>query len=96
MTVESTTQALCDLSLRFGEGDEESMAVGSGSEGADSSIQEQYNMDLTLAEAETIALSILKQVMEEKVTPSNVDIAKVAWAYHMYTLSEVEAAIARL
>jgi len=25
MTVESTTQALCDLALRFGEGDEESM-----------------------------------------------------------------------
>lgn len=78
MTVESTTQALCDLALRFGEGDEESMsrpfgvslliagsdengpslyytdpsgtfwqcnakAIGSGSEGADSSLQEQYN-----------------------------------------------------
>ncbi|MBA0870165.1 hypothetical protein Goshw_008701, partial [Gossypium schwendimanii] len=100
MTVESTTQALCDLALRFGEGDEESMsrpfgvslliaghdengpslyytdpsgtfwqcngkAIGSGSEGADSSLQEQYNKDLTLQEAETIALSILKQVMEE-------------------------------
>lgn len=25
MAVESTTQALCDLALRFGEGDEESM-----------------------------------------------------------------------
>ncbi|RDX97937.1 Proteasome subunit alpha type-5, partial [Mucuna pruriens] len=51
-------------------------AIGSGSEGADSSLQEQYNKDLTLQEAETIALSILKQVMEEKVTPNNVDIAK--------------------
>ncbi|KAI0495971.1 hypothetical protein KFK09_022278 [Dendrobium nobile] len=27
-TVESTTQALCDLALRFGEGDEESMEMG--------------------------------------------------------------------
>ncbi|PPD91890.1 hypothetical protein GOBAR_DD11158 [Gossypium barbadense] len=35
-------------------------AIGSGSEGADSSLQEQYNKDLTLQEAETIALSILK------------------------------------
>ncbi|KAI9118714.1 hypothetical protein K1719_010159 [Acacia pycnantha] len=103
MTVESTTQALCDLALRFGEGDEESMsrpfgvslliadhdengpslyytdpsgtfwqcnakAIGSGSEGADSSLQEQYNKELTLQEAEAIALSILKQVMEEKAT----------------------------
>ncbi|KAH6757793.1 20S proteasome alpha subunit E2, partial [Perilla frutescens var. hirtella] len=41
-------------------------AIGSGSEGADSSLQEQFNKDLTLEEAETIALSILKQVMEEK------------------------------
>ncbi|KAK7848724.1 proteasome subunit alpha type-5 [Quercus suber] len=114
MTVESTTQALCDLALRFGEGDEESMsrpyytdpsgtfwqcnakAIGSGSEGADSSLQEQYNKDITLQEAETIALSILRQVMEEKVTPNNVDIAKVAPNYHLYTPAEVEAVIARL
>ncbi|KAF8407466.1 hypothetical protein HHK36_006599 [Tetracentron sinense] len=144
MTVESTTQALCDLALRFGEGDEESMvnnfldhlgylfsllatmkmglackylilfkswyytdpsgtfwqcnakAIGSGSEGADSSLQEQYNKDITLQEAETIALSILKQVMEEKVTPNNVDIAKVAPNYHLYSPSEVEAVISRL
>ncbi|KAJ0242351.1 Remorin family protein [Hirschfeldia incana] len=131
MTVESTTQALCDLALRFGEGDEESMsrpfgvslliaghdengpslyytdpsgtfwqcnakAIGSGSEGADSSLQEQFNKDLSLSEAETIAVSILKQVMEEKVTPNNVDIAKVAPAYHLYTPEEVEAVISRL
>ncbi|XBH55946.1 hypothetical protein VPH35_077902 [Triticum aestivum] len=131
MTVESTTQAICDLALRFGEGDEESMsrpfgvslliaghdengpslyytdpsgtfwqcnakAIGSGSEGADSSLQDQYNKELTIAEAETIALSILKQVMEEKVTPNNVDIAKVSPSYHLYTPAEVEAVIARL
>lgn len=71
--------------------------------------------ELTLEEAETIALSILKQIMEEKVwqcrttphtpsissvaficmptyclvfkqvTPNNVDIAKVAPKYHLYT-----------
>ncbi|KAG5589886.1 hypothetical protein H5410_040400 [Solanum commersonii] len=192
MTVESTTQALCDLALRFGEGDEESMsrpfgvslliaghdengpslrsphrqwrearrgdpsspfsfvarryskvalldcdsnrstrldfsgdhpdfygllqcptntyytdpsgtfwqcnakAIGSGSEGADSSLQEQFNKDLTLKEAETIALSILKQVMEEKVTPNNVDIARVSPTYHLYSPSEVEDVISRL
>ncbi|KAE8725856.1 Proteasome subunit alpha type-5 [Hibiscus syriacus] len=131
MTVESTTQALCDLALRFGEGDEESMsrpfgvslliaghdengsslyytdpsgtfwqcnskAIGSGSEGADSTLQEQFNQDLTLQEAETIALSILKHVMKEKVTPNNVDIAKVAPTFHLYTPSEVEAVINRL
>nr|GEW13881.1 hypothetical protein [Tanacetum cinerariifolium] len=63
-------------------------AIGSGSKGADSSLQEQYNKDLTLKEAETIALSILKQVMEEKVTSNNVDIAKVAHTYHLYAPAE--------
>ncbi|KAF7124818.1 hypothetical protein RHSIM_Rhsim12G0038200 [Rhododendron simsii] len=76
--------------------------------------QEQYNKDITLKEAETITLSILKQVIEEKVsysyswlhsdfgavifiqvTPNNVDIAKVAPIYHLYTPSEVEAVISR-
>ncbi|XP_042379949.1 proteasome subunit alpha type-5-like [Zingiber officinale] len=71
-------------------------AIGSGSEGADSSLQEQYNKDLSLLEAETIALSILKQVMEEKVTPNNVDIAKVAPTYHLYTPAEVKDVISRL
>ncbi|GAV88529.1 Proteasome domain-containing protein, partial [Cephalotus follicularis] len=132
MTVESTTQALCDLALRFGEGDKESMshpfgvslliaghdengtslyytdpsstfwqcngkAIGSGSEGADSSLQEQCNEgNMFLIEAETIALPILKQVMEEKVTPNNVDIAKVSPTYNLYTPPEVEAVISRL
>ncbi|OAY53277.1 proteasome subunit alpha type-5 isoform X1 [Manihot esculenta] len=77
MTVESATQAICDLALRFGEGDEESM-------------------DITLQEGETIALSIMKQVMEEKVTPNNVDIARVAPTYHLYTPAEVESVISRL
>ncbi|KAF8389620.1 hypothetical protein HHK36_024139 [Tetracentron sinense] len=71
-------------------------AIGSGSEGADSSLQDQYNKDITLQEAETIALSILKQVMEEKVTPNNVDIAKVAPNYHLYSPSEMEVVISRL
>ncbi|GAY47718.1 hypothetical protein CUMW_106500 [Citrus unshiu] len=33
--------------------------------------------------------------MEEKVTPNNVDIARVAPTYHLYTPSEVEAVINR-
>ncbi|AES74804.1 putative proteasome endopeptidase complex [Medicago truncatula] len=71
-------------------------AIGLRSEGADRSLEEQFNQDLTLEKAETIALSILKQVMGEKVTPNNVDIAKVAPAYHLYTFSELEAVISRL
>ncbi|CAA3012445.1 proteasome subunit alpha type-5 [Olea europaea subsp. europaea] len=71
-------------------------AIGSGFEGADSSLQEQYKKDLTLKEAETIALSILDLVMEENVMPNNVDIAKVAPTYHLYLPSEIEEVIGRL
>lgn len=43
------------------------MAIGSGSEGAQTALQEHYKDDMTLAEAEVLALTTLKQVMEEKV-----------------------------
>ena len=35
-------------------------AIGSGSEGAQAALQEHYKPDLTLAQAETLALSTLK------------------------------------
>ena len=97
--------------------------------------------DMTLKEAEVLALSVLKQVMEEKVgataavfgasmhgnarmllqmcafksllerlhpfplhetvllehvqvTPTNVDIARVAPAYHLYTTEEIQVSLA--
>jgi 20S proteasome subunit alpha 5 len=133
MPVESLTQSLCDLALRFGEDDEEggmsrpfgvallvagwdsehgpvlfhtdpsgtfvqykAKAIGSGSEGAQTGLQESYRADMSLEEAETLALSTLKQVMEEKVTATNVDIARVAPKWHVYTKDEVEAVIGRL
>ncbi|GFH06425.1 20S proteasome alpha subunit E [Haematococcus lacustris] len=131
MPVESCTQSLCDLALRFGEDSEESMsrpfgvalliagwddlgpvlfhtdpsgtytrfsakAIGSGAEGAQSSLVEGWRKDLSLEEAETLALATLKQVMEEKVTSTNVDIARVAPEYHLYTTAEIEAVMARL
>ena len=43
------------------------MAIGSGSEGANTALQEEYKPELSLEEAETLVLKTLKQVMEEKV-----------------------------
>eukprot|EP00898_Chlorokybus_atmophyticus_P007362 jgi/Chlat1/7627/Chrsp64S07107 len=135
MSVESCTQSLCDMALRFGEGGDEdddkrmsrpfgvalliagwdergpclfhtdpsgtfvqhdAKAIGSGAEGAQTALQESYKKDMTLKEAEVLALSTLKQVMEEKVTATNVDIASVAPKYHLYTRDEVEAVISRM
>ena len=71
-------------------------AIGSGSEGAQSTLQEQYRADMTLLEAQTLALSTLKAVMEEKVSATNVDIATVAPTYALFTQQQVQAVIDRL
>ena len=102
MKVDSLTQAVCDLALRFGESGEENTmsrpfgvallvagwdkhgpalyhtdpsgtftrfdakAIGAGSEGAQTSLQEQFHKNLTLEEAETMAVTILKQVLSPR------------------------------
>mmetsp|Transcript_19800 Transcript_19800/g.23758 ORF Transcript_19800/g.23758 Transcript_19800/m.23758 type:complete len:239 (-) Transcript_19800:430-1146(-) len=71
-------------------------AIGSGSEGAQTALQENFREDMTLQEAETLALSTLKAVMEEKISSTNVDIASVAPHYHLYTREELDAVIERL
>ena len=132
LPLESASQALCDLALRFGESGEDddaamsrpfgvalllagcdpvsgaglyhadpsgtstrvdAKAIGAGSEGAQSMLQEQYRKDMSLDEAATLALTTLKAVMEEKISASNVDIATVAPTYKLFTQAEVQAVI---
>lgn len=52
-------------------------AIGAGSEGAQITLQEKFREDLTLLEAEDLALEILKQVMEDKLNNNNVEMAAV-------------------
>ncbi|XP_014677377.1 PREDICTED: proteasome subunit alpha type-5-like [Priapulus caudatus] len=70
----------------------EAKAIGSASEGAQQSLQELYNKSLTLPEAIDHAIKILKQVMEEKLTSTNVELATVTpeKLFHMFTTEEVE------
>jgi len=138
MPVESITQSLCDLALRFGEDDDEgggggmsrpfgvallvagcdeehgavlfhtdpsgtfveykAKAIGSGSEGAQTALVEGWREGMTMEEAEVLALGVLKQVMEEKVTGVNVDIARVdmVGGWRVYGQAEVEEVIGRL
>mmetsp|Transcript_7201 Transcript_7201/g.18437 ORF Transcript_7201/g.18437 Transcript_7201/m.18437 type:complete len:263 (-) Transcript_7201:344-1132(-) len=52
-------------------------AIGSASEGAQTALQEAYKKDMTLAQAEVLAVGTLKQVMEEKITDTNISVASV-------------------
>ena len=54
--------------------------------------------DMTLEEAEELALSVLKQVMEEKISTENVELARVTAekGYHSATVEEVGAVLDRL
>ncbi|VDD95457.1 unnamed protein product [Enterobius vermicularis] len=52
-------------------------SIGAASDGAEQNLKEQYYENITLKEAEKMALSILKQVMEERLTSSNVEIVTI-------------------
>lgn len=153
LRVESCTQAICDLALRFGEGadGEESImsrpfgvalliaghdesgpslyascapllllytylivryhaepsgtfyrydakAIGSGSEGAQAELQNEFHKSLTLQEAEVLVLKTLKQVMEEKLDSKNVQLANVTKSkgFKIYTDEEMAEVVSRL
>lgn len=134
--VESLTQSVCDLALRFGEGasgekrlmsrpfgvalliagiDEkgpqlyyaepsgtfyryDAKAIGSGSEGAQTELQNEYHKSLTLKEAELLALKILKQVMEEKLDCKNAQLASVTkeGGFQVYSDEKTDSLIKEL
>lgn len=136
MKVESVTQAVCDLALKFGEGssggekvmsrpfgvslliagkDENGLhlfhtdptgtffeydakAIGAGSEGAQSTLQESYHKSITLEEAEVLGLSVLKQVMKEKINDHNVEVASVTIdkGFQTYSLDQVKAIVGKI
>lgn len=52
-------------------------AIGAGSEGAQVTLQDKYREEFTLAQAEDLAMEILKQVMEDKINNLNVEMASV-------------------
>jgi len=70
-------------------------AIGSGSEGAQQALQEAYHRSMTLREACKTALTILKQVMEEKLNATNVEMCTVTAQnmFTMFTKDELEAII---
>ena len=73
-------------------------AIGSGSEGAQAELQNEFHKSLTLAEAEVLALKTLKQVMEEKLDSKNVQLASVTKqkGFRIYSDPEMEEVVGRL
>jgi 20S proteasome subunit alpha 5 len=52
-------------------------AIGAGSEGAQSTLQDKFRDDMTLQDAEVLSCEVLKQVMEEKISNQNIEVAAV-------------------
>jgi 20S proteasome subunit alpha 5 len=74
-------------------------AIGAGSEGAQLNLEESYSESMTLEEeAEVLALSTLKQVMEEKISTDNIELARVTpkKGFHIKTAAEVGTVLERL
>lgn len=127
MPVESCTQSICDLALRFGEDkkhksamsrpfgvalliagiDEhgprlfstdpsgtfvswDAKAIGAAVDTAQNILEEKYHKSLTLAEAKQLAVSILKEVMEEEIKATNIDVAQIAVESVKFTRLTVE------
>lgn len=70
-------------------------AIGSGSEGAQQALQDVYHKSMTMKEACKSALTILKQVMEEKLNSTNVEMATVTpeKMFHVFSKEELEDVI---
>jgi len=76
----------------------EAKAIGAGSEGAQTNLHDGYSKSMTLKEAETLALRTLKQVMEEKISSTNVEIASVSVhkPFRIYAREELEEVLKTL
>jgi 20S proteasome subunit alpha 5 len=59
--------------------------IGAAEEGIQSLLLEHYKNTLTLVEAEKLALNCLKQVMEENITNTNVELVVVPTSTKKYT-----------
>jgi 20S proteasome subunit alpha 5 len=73
-------------------------AIGSGYEGAQADLQNEFHKSLTLPEAELLVLKTLKQAMEEKLDAKNVQLANVTKerGFRIYTDEEMQEVVARL
>lgn len=53
-------------------------AIGAGGEAAQTVFSERYHRNMTLEEAENLAVEILKQVIEERLTKDNIEVGVIS------------------
>ncbi|KAG9392009.1 Proteasome, subunit alpha/beta [Carpediemonas membranifera] len=53
-------------------------AIGAGCDGAQQGLNREYKDDMTVEESEKCVVSLLKQVMEEKLTTENVQVVRLS------------------
>ena len=74
-------------------------AIGGGSEGAEALLRDTYKDNLTLEEAEDLALATLRQVIQEKLNENNVEVACANVAtgrFEIYNAEKRQAIVSRL
>jgi len=74
-------------------------AIGAASEGAQSVLNEKYSKTMKLKEAVLLALSTLREVMEEKIDGTNVEVAVIpitSRKFRIYTREETTALLEEL
>lgn len=73
-------------------------AIGSGSEVAQNQLQEEFKKDMDFPAAERLAVKVLKQVMEEKLNATNVQVASVTktTGFKVYSVEEVQRLVDQL
>jgi 20S proteasome subunit alpha 5 len=73
-------------------------AIGSASEVAQTQLQEEFRRDLSLNEAEILAVKILKQVMEDSIDSTNAQVALLTKesGFKIYSEQDLAALLARI
>ncbi|KAG4304703.1 hypothetical protein PORY_001756 [Pneumocystis oryctolagi] len=73
-------------------------AIGAGSEGAQTELQNEYHTSITLKEGEMLILRVLKHVMEETLDAKNVQLASVtrSCGFQIYSDKKMQEIVSSL
>jgi len=67
-------------------------AIGSASEGSQKRLEQDYDPDMTLKDAERLSLDILKDAIEEKMSNQNIEVARITKSgFKMLNFDELDA-----